>query len=280
MNHCDLEPGSECPGSLQTWSYAVASGDFRRRHRCPVCGARWRADGFHGEFRRLPARVTRSPFQQTSDADGVRQMKIRIGANEKMGKDGYGSYGSSIELEISRDDELTVDQVCSDVAAWQTILDRLVQQDMARKAAALPPKPEQRPQSRLEGRPSAARQPEPEPPPAERPPRGWNPDDVPPRPSQRRPEPGWDDPPQEPQPRPQNGYGGRQQQRNGQRDDPPRTGKQLLGWAYNHQIDNRLKALAKAWDLGRIVDWSEDNVSAAYRELSRQSTAAGSWGGN
>ena len=201
-------------------------------------------------------------------------MKIRIGANEKMGKDGYGSYGSSIELEISRDDELTVDQVCSDVAAWQTILDRLVQQDMARKAAALPPKPEPRPQSRLEGRPAQSEGREdrrPVEPPAQQ---------YSPPPRQRQPEPGWDDPPQEPQPRPQNGYGGRQQQRNGQRDDPPRTGKQLLGWAYNHQIDNRLKALAKAWDLGRIVDWSEDNVSAAYRELSRQSTAAGSWGGN
>jgi len=54
----------------------------------------------------------------------------------------------------------------------------------------------------------------------------------------------------------------------------------LLGWAYNHGADGRLKALTKAWDLGQIIGWSEDNVVAAYRELSRQSQAAGSWGGN
>jgi len=53
-----------------------------------------------------------------------------------------------------------------------------------------------------------------------------------------------------------------------------------MGWEYNHGQDGRLKALAKARDLGRIVDWSEDIVTAAYRELTRQSTAAGSWGGN
>ena len=267
MAPAEFEPGSECPGSLQTWSYAVASGDFRRRHRCPVCGARWRADGFHGEFRRLPARVTRSPFQQTSDADGVRQMKIRIGANEKMGKDGYGSYGSSIELEISRDDELTVDQVCSDVAAWQTILDRLVQQDMARKAAALPPKPEQRPQSRLEGRPSAARQPEPEgSAPAERPPGGGT----------RRPPPA----------APRAGLG--------RTSAAPQSGPGTVTAAGGQRTDRRRAASSGRLDqvartgpggpgpgqglgIGR-VRVVRGNAAEAYYQL--RQTAAGSWGGN
>ena len=54
----------------------------------------------------------------------------------------------------------------------------------------------------------------------------------------------------------------------------------MLGWANSHDQYQRLLALAKAWDLGRVVDWSEENVAAAYRELTRQSTAAGSWGGN
>ncbi len=107
-------------------------------------------------------------------------------------------------------------------------------------------------------------------------PRRWNPDDVPP-PGRHRPEPGYgEDPP----PRGQNGYG-RQQQRNGQRDDPPRSGKQLLGWANSHGQYESLLALAKAWKIqGRIVDWSQNDVDAAHRELTQPAQPAGNWGGN
>ncbi len=101
-------------------------------------------------------------------------------------------------------------------------------------------------------------------------------DDVPP-PGRRRPEPGYgEDPPPS-----QNGYGGRQQQRNGQRDDLPRSGKQLLGWANSHGQYETLLALAKAWKIqGRIVDWSQNDVDAAHRELTQPAQLAGNWGGN
>jgi hypothetical protein len=61
------------------------------------------------------------------------------------------------------------------------------------------------------------------------------------------------------------------------RGDPPRSGKQLLGWANKSGKYGDLMKLAKAWDLGKVVDWSRDDVSAAHRELTRDDPAP--WGG-
>jgi hypothetical protein len=215
-------------------------------------------------------------------------VKLRLSVHRKAGAPGYGSDGASAEIELDIDDDATATQIATTIApAWYLCLDRAVGDELTKLQAAHPQQPD-RPQSLAEGRPlpaqqQPARQPAREPEPA---PRRWNPDDVPERPAQRRPEPGWDDDAQPPERPAQNGTAARNGQRQGggtgqgQRDDPPRTGKQLLGWAYGHGQDDRLKALAKSWDLGRITEWSDDNVTAAYRELSRQSTAAGSWGGN
>jgi hypothetical protein len=48
---------------------------------------------------------------------------------------------------------------------------------------------------------------------------------------------------------------------------PPRTGRELLGWARKHDVD--LSGLAKAWRLPwRVMDWSEQDVQDAYNTLS------------
>ncbi len=217
-------------------------------------------------------------------------MKIRIGCNLKSGKANYGSYGSSAEIELTLDDEITTEQAIQAMQVWQKAADLVVEQEQARKAARYP-EPEQRPQSLAEGRPlpqlpPPARQPARE---AEPDPRRWNPDDVPERAAQRRPEPGWDDQPEQrddrPPPRddrPQNGYGGRNGQR--QQDDrkygPPRSGSQLFAAAGKIGKLEDLKAMAKELDRGKIADWGQDLIDWAWGELNRQPVQRGSWGGN
>ena len=209
-------------------------------------------------------------------------MKLRLSVHRKAGAPGFGSDGASAEVELDIDDDATATQIATTIA-WYICLEKAVGDELGRLQAAHPP-PSDRPQSLAEGRPMPRPDQQPAPParqsaraPEAAPePRRYDPDDVPPRPAQRRPEPGWDDQQPEPQAPSRNGYGGR----NGQRSDAPKNGRQLLGWAHGRGINDRLMALAKAWDLGRIIDWDQDSVTAAYRELSRQSQAAGSWAGN
>lgn len=277
MLHRVYDPGTACPGDLKP-RYITSSRQPLDVWECDGCGLT-NSPYVRRRLRAVWRRLLQSGRidQFSEPVPGVRQMKIKLSVNRKAGAPGYGSDGAAAEVELELLDELvdTPEKFVGAMLHYYGLIERGVGEQLD-KMQAKHPQPEPRPQSRLEGRPAAAQQqpaPEPEP-------RRWNPDDVPPRPAQRRPEPGWDDQPDEPQRAPERGYGGRNGQRNGSRSDAPRTGRQLLGWAYNHGMDQRLKALAKAWDLGQIVSWNEDNVTAAYKELTRQSTAAGSWGGN
>jgi hypothetical protein len=48
---------------------------------------------------------------------------------------------------------------------------------------------------------------------------------------------------------------------------PPRTGRELLGWARKHDVD--LSGLAKAWKLPwKVLDWSPEDVQDVYATLS------------
>jgi len=213
-------------------------------------------------------------------------MKLRLSVHRKAGAPGFGSDGASAEVELDIDDDATATQIATTIApAWYICLEKAVGDELVRLQAAHPP-PSGRPQSLAEGRPMPQPDQQPAPParqsaraPEAAPePRRYDPDDVPPRPAQRRPEPGWDDQPEpSPQPPPQNGYGGR----NGQRNDEPKNGRQLVPWCKKKGWEERRKILAAAWNLPDFCgDWPADAVAAMVRELTRQSPAAGSWRGN
>jgi len=54
----------------------------------------------------------------------------------------------------------------------------------------------------------------------------------------------------------------------GDEEDPPTNGRQLLGWAANQRPDAKGKIIGygkKRGFPGRIVDWGPDQVVAAYR---------------
>jgi hypothetical protein len=189
-------------------------------------------------------------------------MKIRIGANLKSGAPNYGSFGSSAEIELTLDDEITPELAISAMRVWQKAADQVVEEEQARKAARYP-QPGQ-------PAPVAAQQPDRLPPAAQpREPRRWDPDSLPPK----------------------DGYGGPPAQRNGagpparngsRRDDPPRSGKELIGWANGHQCYDQLMKLAKQANRGRILDWDADMVAWAFADLSHElerSAVGGGWGG-
>jgi hypothetical protein len=194
--------------------------------------------------------------QQTPE---IKAMRLRYGANLKGGLPNYGSLGSSMEIELTVDDEISPDQVLQMSPVWQKVVDHLVEAEQARKAARyLGPHNSPQPQSAAAA-PRAARPPEP------------TADDYDPEPEHR-------EQPPEPPARNRNGNGsGPPARGGGQRDDRPRNGKQLLGWASSHGQYEALRKLGKQYsDRGRIVDWSDDMVQWAYNDLSRPVGAG--WG--
>jgi hypothetical protein len=91
--------------------------------------------------------------------------------------------------------------------------------------------------------------------------------DPPPRPGPHRQD---DQPGLEPQRtrRPESGGNGNG---NRKRNDPPKTGPQLAGWAYKQPkaISDRAKKIANDHDLGRLKDLSDDDAQWVYHELTK-----------
>lgn len=188
--------------------------------------------------------------------DSVAQnlMKLRLSVSRKAGAPGYGSDGASAEVEVEI--EGTAAAIAANAPTWFLALEQAVGAELRRIQATHPqPAPQPQPAHRAEPEPR------------------WNGKET--RPPARRPEPGYDDdretPPRESLP---NG-----RDRSGWQDNPPQSGRQLLGWAHSHGQNKRLLALAKSWNLGRILDWGQGEIAAAYRELNTQTRTAGSWEG-
>lgn len=184
-------------------------------------------------------------------------MKLRLSVSRKGGAPNYGSDGASAEIELTLDDELTIQQIADLSVTWYRTLEQAVERQLESMQSKHPgPREIEAPAPAQPAAPAIA--------PYE-----------PRRPAPRRPapEPGWDD-----QPAP---LAAPASARNGsapQRDDPPRNGSQLLGWAYNHGQGDRLKSLAKdVKDRGPIKEWDAAMVAWAYGELSRREPA-GQWG--
>jgi len=203
-------------------------------------------------------------------------MKIRIGSNLKSGKSNYGSYGSIVEVELVRDDDITPEQAMRDAAIWQKACDLQCEEDQAKKALRY-----SEPQPTEPSAPSGARAFQDDRRSVEPPPRRFA-EDIPP-PSRRRPEPGYDEEPrdQEPPPRGQNGYGGRQQQRAVAQIDPPRNGSQLAAIVkkfpeWKEPVDAWGAAQKLQW---KYTTWPDDAAQACWHDVTTRTTA-GQWGGN
>jgi hypothetical protein len=281
MRHADYEPGSDWRGNL------IGLRDLtRRRGVYPV----WECDGcgmtndpaIGRQLETVWRHLTDSgKLQRTADTrSGAKTMKLKFVLHRKASvPNSYGSEGPGAELEIEIDDEATaqeimdqaqlrygqlelmvdrqlnrmIDKAENDLAARRPRADR---PDFASERQSLPP------QNGHRQLPAQAPQEEPEPIPD-----SWPPDRRGSAPPAR------------------NGYGssiGNQRPAGGNgRNDPPRSGSQLLGWANNHGQYEAVTRLGKAWNIpGRVKDWPEDAVQAVFNELSRgQQPAAGQWGG-
>ncbi len=279
MNHRDYEPGCDCPGSLK-WLYQT---DGRRPidvWECDACGLT-NCPAVARRLREVWRHLTETGrIQQTETETGVRTVEFTFGSSLKSGKPGFGSYGTWVEGKITLDDKITSQEAMQIVAVWQKEVDQRNEEEHARKAlrypesvAAEPPPPsgarafQQQEDPRTE--PQALPQYSPPPP-------------------RRRVEPGYDDEPprgQEPPQQPQNGYGGRNGQRSGKRNqqngwkgDDPTSPAGLLKYAYTIGQENFLKRLAKSWGYDRVMDFSSDDIAAAVHELKVKSSC--SRGGN
>lgn len=250
MTHAEFRPGqTECPGHL-TMIYQLdrRTGVFSV-YKCQQCA--W--TNAPQVRRRRPLQTDTAPISQRTH--GVIQMKIRIGASLKSGLPNYGSVGSSAEIELTLDDEISVEAAISAMRVWQKAADQAVEDEQRRKAARYP-------------QPATAVAPAPQPEPArpEPPGRRYGPDDIPPADSYA------DRPPAR-----QNGSGPPRNGSGGQ----PRNGRQLIGWANSHGRYESLMSLAKELNRGRIVDWEPDLVEWAYTELDGAETRqrnGGGWG--
>jgi len=214
-------------------------------------------------------------------------MKFRLSVHRKGSVPGsFGSEGPGAELEIELDDDATAQEILDHAQLKYEILEKAVDKQLAKMVAkteaelAARAKPEPT-------APSGARAFQDDRRPAEAPPRRFA-EDVPP-PSRRRPEPGYDEMDQtqgqeSPPPQPQNGYGGRQQQRNGQREDPPKSGAELAGWTkrggageqYRSAVANWGKNNGLSWE---FKSWPPDAVAACVHDVTVQTTPR-RWGGN
>lgn len=262
-SHASFEPELGCPGWLKPDRYRQRGRQRTIAWRCSVCRQRFLRRGNGGGLMpslsvdrstqlRLIAR-NRQEQQQTADTvtDGVTVMRLKLCVHRKAGAPNYGSDGAGAELELELSDDLAdkPESLVQVSQIWYAALERAVGLELERMAARRPPAIAAEPVLSPAGQ-SIPQPPQPPPP-----------------------------PPQPPQPTnpPQNGW-----QRNGNRSggqgDPPRSGRQLLGWANGHGCHEHLMALAKAWNCGRVVDWSQDNVQAAYNELVRHQSQ-GRWGG-
>jgi len=199
-------------------------------------------------------------------------MKLRLSVSRKAGAPGYGSDGASAEVEIEI--EAITEALATYAGTWYLALEQAVGAELDRMQSA---HSQPQPQPAAPAAPRLAERP-----PSDPPIRGMIGYDGTP-PPRRRVEPGWDDQPQEPQLRTQNGYGGRQQQRTGQRTyGPPKTGSELMAAAAKlepPQIEF-LKCEAKRIDRGPIRDWPTDLVDWGWDICQRQIKQGGQWGGN
>jgi len=260
MIHANFDPESHCQGRLKI--LRQLGGAYRRRvvdvwecQKCSQTNSPHVARRLRLVWRHLEesGRLDRTAYQQTA---GVRQMKLRLSVSRKGGAPNYGSDGASAEIELTLDDELTIQQIADLSVTWYRTLEQAVERQLESMQAKHPGPRE------IEAPPAA-------PQPAAAAVAPYEPR----RPAPRRPapEPGWDDQPAPPPAPARNGSGR-------ERDDPPRNGAQLLGWAYNHGQGDRLKALAKdVKDRGPIKEWDPGMVAWAYAELSRPQPA-GQWG--
>ncbi len=283
VNHRDYEPGCDCPGSLQ-FRYQT---DGRRPFdvwECDACGLT-NCPAVARRLREVWRHLTETGrIQQTETETGVRQMKFTLSIYRKGSVPGsFGSEGPGASLEFEIDDKASVQQILDTAASkydvLEEVVDRRLEKMLAKATAQLAVR-----QPASEPPPSGARafqeDPRPEPPSL--------PQYSPPTPRHRA-EPGYDDEPprgQEPPQQPQNGYGGRNGQRDRKRndqqsgwkgDDPTSPGGL---WKYASTIGQQdfLKRLAKSWGYDRVVDFSSDDIAAAVHELHRK--LSGSRGGN
>ena len=150
---------------------------------------------------------------------------MKLSVSRKAGGPGYGSDGASAEVEV---------EIEGAAAAI----------DPMRRPGSLPSSRPWPPSCRMQDRAAPGTTITAGPPSPRRHSHArtrWDPDDLPPARPLR--ETGEDNEPLREQDRPPNGYDDR---RGARKIDPPRSGKQLLGWAYSHGADAKLKASRKA----------------------------------
>jgi hypothetical protein len=161
-------------------------------------------------------------------------VKLRIIATRKEGRPDFGSDGVGLELELDLADTMFQDfhLLQAHVSQGQDMLDRLVEERLEAHRQPAPPAEELR-SDYVPRREREARQ---------------NGDQAPyERPPFNRTNSGKE-------------YRGRP--------EVPQDGRQLLGWAKGASKDNDLFRLGAAWRLPRlVVEWSKDDVQAAYHEL-------------
>jgi hypothetical protein len=257
--HSQVDPGADCPGSVSIRAQkSDGHGGVRDEWTCDRCGG-----NNYGAWRN--GRI----FKQTAERMGseIESMKLKLCVHRKAGAPDYGSDGAGAEVELELDDDLANEpgKLVAFAQIWYGSIERAVDDQLARMAAK-------------HSRPAAAIA---SPAPAPRsssPPEGLE-------------EYGYDQGGGgERRNGSSNGYGEPPSRRNGSapaggdrqaggppRNDPPKNGKQLIGWANGHGKYDDLMRLSKAWNLGRIIDWTPDDVQAAFHELSRP--AAVGWGG-
>ncbi|WP_206107774.1 hypothetical protein [Paludisphaera rhizosphaerae] len=247
--HDEVFPGSTCNGALiLRHQVRVPREAVQDVFECSRCG-RW---SFYGRRRR--AAINEQKRRQTESQ--VKPMKLRISVHRKNGAPNYGSDGVGAELELELSDELARDAnaVVQHGSYWYGSLERMVD-DQLRRMSSQHNTPAVGVNSNGHHSPSA---PAPAAIPAPAPIAGGAPAGY-----QQPPAPA-------PAPRPSAPVGG-------ERNDAPRNGRQLLGWANKVGKYDDLMALAKSWGRGRINDWSADDVAHAYQHLARPTPQP--WGG-
>lgn len=185
-------------------------------------------------------------------------MKLTITVNRKCGAPNYGSDGAGAELvlEVPDNDPAALQAIGG---AWYGHLEKLVDAQVVKMqathqgggAAPVPPIAPQ-PQQHAYVPPMPPAMPGPV---AGGPPAGYQAPPIAPAPVPSGPPAGGD----------------------GGRNDAPRTGKQLLGWANKVGKYDMLMTMAKSWNRGKVVEWTADDVAHAYQHLARPEPQA--WGG-
>lgn len=181
-------------------------------------------------------------------------MKLTITVNRKCGAPNYGSDGAGAELvlEVPDNDPAALHALGG---AWYGHLEKLVDAQVVKMqaahqdgGAAHPPAAQPQQQAYVPLPPAMPG------PVAGGAPAGYQAPPIAPAPAPSGPPAGGD----------------------GGRNDAPRTGKQLLGWANKVGKYDTLMGLAKSWNRGKVVEWTADDVAHAYQHLCQPS---GSWGG-